>query len=236
VAIPADMIADKLDALLSQGFNPGEPVGDVTDTFDGGVTQPFEFAQIWPHPRVGAFECHGLILDTYRAMGAEMCRLGYPMSDEFDDPNVFGGRMNSFEFGRLRWELTTGVSTEFDEIFQVPPWLVVKLRDEVAPILGTGEALSLLELVQLLEPFAPSGARPVAGDRTRPAVHAGVGTGDSAGVAVAGGPGRRPGAGRRAHESGGVPARRRPRFLRPPVHCRHLDRHPGPGGPGLRDV
>lgn len=149
------MIADKLAQLP---FDPGQPLGDVVDTFDGGATQPFEFAQIWAHPRVGAFECHGLILDSYREMGAEMCRLGYPSSDEFDDPGVFGGRMNSFEFGRLRWELFSGVSMEFDEVLQVSPWLVVKLQDQVAPFLGAGESLSLQEFVQLLEPFAPEGS------------------------------------------------------------------------------
>jgi Subtilase family/LGFP repeat len=154
----AQMIADKLDQLLFEGFNPGPAVGDVIETFDGGATQAFEFAQIWAHPRVGAFECHGLILDTYRAMGAEMSRLGYPSSDEFDDPEVAGGRMNSFEFGRLRWELFSGVSTEFDEFLQVSPWLVVKRRDQVAPFLGAGESLSLQEFVQLLEPFAPEGS------------------------------------------------------------------------------
>jgi hypothetical protein len=65
----------------------------------GSESQPFRRAHRFPlearkigetqceSPRIGeAFELHGLILNTYLNRSAEYSGLGYPMTDEIDDP------------------------------------------------------------------------------------------------------------------------------------------------------
>src|SRR5688572_14077999 len=108
-------IEDKFNALLFSGLNLGSPLGGEQTLPDGGTFQPYEFGVIFFHPRVGeAFECHGLILQTYIDLGGVMSGLGYPITDEIDNPEVPGGRMSIFEFGQMVWELSTGVSEQFD--------------------------------------------------------------------------------------------------------------------------
>ena len=75
-----------------------------------------------------AFELHGLILATDIANGAEYSGLGYPVTDETDDPDVVGGRMNAFEQGFLRFVPAVGVITEFAG-FDAIPTVTVKIVD-----------------------------------------------------------------------------------------------------------
>jgi len=98
------------------------------------------------HPRVGeAFECHGLILETYREMGEQDSELGYPLTDEVDDPAIAGGRRNDFEGGSLVFDPAVGVSADLPEMAVVPQ-VVVKITDDVDVPLDRGGALSLAEL------------------------------------------------------------------------------------------
>src|SRR5215207_6230867 len=97
-------IDDKHAALLASGtLNLGDPVGPEETLYDGGAMRPHEFGRIYFHPRLPeALELHGLILATYLDQGAELSGLGYPVTDEIDDPSVPSGRMNVFEQGSLR--------------------------------------------------------------------------------------------------------------------------------------
>jgi hypothetical protein len=146
-------IQDKYNSLP---INLGAPISEEESLPDGGTKQHFEFGSIYFHPRIGeAFECHGLILQTYIQMGEEQSDLGYPVTDEMDNPAVDGGRMNGFEFGRLFWEFTHGVILELDEELSLAPQVVVKLHDDVPVNLGQGETLSLdgLEAILGSSPF-----------------------------------------------------------------------------------
>jgi phosphatidylserine/phosphatidylglycerophosphate/cardiolipin synthase-like enzyme len=95
-------IEAKHDELLQEGLDLGGPLGAEDATYDGGSKQAFQFGSIYFHPRIGnAFECHGAILKQYAAMGEEQSELGYPITDEKDNPAVPGGRTNKFENGSL---------------------------------------------------------------------------------------------------------------------------------------
>ena len=103
--MPTTEIEQKMQEILASGMGFGQPVGAEMSLYDGGAMQEYEFGRIYFHPRLGsAFECHGLIGDRYVALGAELGTLGYPTSDEVDNPAVPGGRMNKFEWGEIHWE------------------------------------------------------------------------------------------------------------------------------------
>ena len=56
-------IQDKYNSLP---INLGAALSEEESLPDGGTKQHFEFGSIYFHPSVGeAFECHGLILQTY---------------------------------------------------------------------------------------------------------------------------------------------------------------------------
>ncbi len=74
-------IQDKFDFLLQSGLNLGAPVGIEETLPDGGSKQVYQAGAIYFHPRIGtAFECHGLILESYLQLGEQRSALGYPLS------------------------------------------------------------------------------------------------------------------------------------------------------------
>jgi Subtilase family/LGFP repeat len=139
-------IEEKHDSLIEDGLDLGEPIGEEETLDDGGSKQVYESGNIYFHPRVGApFECHGLIRDRYIELGEEKSRLGYPVTDEEDNPTVGGGRMNGFEEGALLFDPENGVSEHF-----VLPQVVVKFADSIPIRLGQGERLSLDQLADIV--------------------------------------------------------------------------------------
>lgn len=94
--------------LGGEGSAFGYPTSDETTAHDGvGKFNNFENASVFWHPSTGAFEVHGLIRERWRAMGAEMSMLGYPMSDESTTPDGLG-RYNHFQNGSIYWTRATG--------------------------------------------------------------------------------------------------------------------------------
>lgn len=145
----AAAIEQKHASLLNQGIlDLGPPVGGVTMLNDGGALQIFNLGRIYFHPRVGAFELHGLILETYVGMGESQSRLRYPVTDEVDCPDIAGGRMNGFEQGVLVFNPRTGAAPQF-----LVPQVVVKLNDAVPVNLDQGQSLQLSQFAALAGPF-----------------------------------------------------------------------------------
>jgi hypothetical protein len=86
----------------------GVPVTDERRTPDGlGHYSVFERGSIYWTPATGAFEVHGIIRDTWAAVGWEAGVLGYPVSDEVATPDGVG-RYNVFEHGSIYWTPSTG--------------------------------------------------------------------------------------------------------------------------------
>lgn len=140
-------IQDKHQFLLQNVVDLGAPVAAEVTLPDGGNKQQFAFGRIYFHPRVGAaFEVHGAILDNYVALGEQNSPLGYPKSDELDDPDVPGGKMNFFEGGSLKFNPATGMNLSF--ITQKDPLtrIVVKIVDRLAVPIGVGQTLTLDDL------------------------------------------------------------------------------------------
>ncbi len=141
-------IEDKYNILLGNGLNLGATVGGEDSLYDGGTRQVYEFGSIYFHPRhEEAFECHGLILQTYVDMFAEQSGLGYPISDEMDNPSVVGGRMNSFEFGPITWDPTNGINTELNADLEALPQVIVKVLDTFPINLTQDNTMSLEQLI-----------------------------------------------------------------------------------------
>jgi hypothetical protein len=154
--VPATPIGDHFQELLVGGLSLGNPQGGEEDLYDGGSMQVYEFGRIYFHPRIGqAFESHGLILDTYLGLFAEQGPLGYPNSDELDDPSAPGGRMNTFEFGTIQFDPAAGITVTPDrEPPELIPRVVVKLAEGIGLHLGDGELVDIEAIGNLLGPFA----------------------------------------------------------------------------------
>lgn len=148
-------IEDKFQDLLASGLSLGSTVGGEESLYDGGSMQVYDFGRIYFHPRVGAFEIHGLILERYLELSAELGPLGYPVSDEGDDPFVTGGKISEFEWGRIRWQPDTFPVEETDNSLpEFAPRVVVKLVDGLSIGLGDGEEIDIDALGSLLGPLA----------------------------------------------------------------------------------
>lgn len=129
-------IEQKVAALRAAGLNLGDQVGGEATLYDGGSRQMFAYGQIYFNPRIGLpFEVHGLILDHYLQLGAELSELGYPISDEQDDPSVPLDKLSRFEFGVIRWSADFGLSVEMDSPGGWVTRVVVKFFDHIPPAL-----------------------------------------------------------------------------------------------------
>ncbi|MFE6690632.1 S8 family serine peptidase [Streptomyces sp. NPDC057743] len=151
-------IDDKHDALISQGIlDLGAATGDEEPLYDGGSCRTYQFGRIYFHPRIGdAFEVHGAILDTYLEVGAERSALGYPLTDESDQPGVTGGRMNSFEQGAVLFDPASGTTVQLTDR-QDAPEVIVKIVDGVTVPLEPGASLDLDQFAsQVLGPGSES--------------------------------------------------------------------------------
>jgi LGFP repeat-containing protein len=145
-------IQDKFAFLLQNVINLGDTIGPEEAFADGGARQVYTFGRIYFHPRVGAFESHGLILEKYLELGEQDGTLGYPISDESDNPGIAGGRMNAFEKGALLFDPSIGVLVQIDDRF-LTPIVVVKLFDTIPLALGQGQTVSLDDLAAFLGPL-----------------------------------------------------------------------------------
>ncbi len=154
--MPSTPIIDHFQELLDAGLNLGNPQGSEQDLYDGGSMQVYDFGRIYFHPRIGqAFESHGLILQTYVDKSAEQGPLGYPTSDEQDDPSVAGGRMNTFELGTIHFDQVTGISvTQNATPLELTGRVVVKLEEGLSVPLGDGQTTDLAGLGTMLGPSA----------------------------------------------------------------------------------
>jgi hypothetical protein len=139
----------KHTSLRQDGLDLGAPIENEETLSDGGSRRRFQYGKIYYHPQVGAYECHGLILETYIALGEQANRLGYPITDESDHPSFFQGRINEFEAGELLYTPDVGMTTHF-----LVPQVAIKLADFISVGLGQGEALTLDRLAEILGPEA----------------------------------------------------------------------------------
>jgi hypothetical protein len=147
-------IQDKFSFLFQNVIDLGQPVGGEESTYDGGTKQRYDAGVIYFHPRVGTpFECHGLILQAYLEEGEELSGLGYPITDESDNLDVAGGRMNTFENGAIFFDPAAGTSVQFANDQVLIPQVVVKVEESIPINLGQGETLSLDQLAGLAGPL-----------------------------------------------------------------------------------
>jgi uncharacterized protein with LGFP repeats len=86
--------------LLGPAAGPEVPV-------HGGRSRGFSRGSIFWSATTGAHEVHGLVLDTYRGLGATRSALGFPTSDEQPTPDG-RGRLNHFQRGSIYFTPATG--------------------------------------------------------------------------------------------------------------------------------
>jgi hypothetical protein len=98
----------KYRALGGCGSVLGVPKSEERGTPDNvGRYTVFDRGSIYWTPETGAHEVHGVIRDTWAAVGWEAGPLGYPITDETKTPDGVG-RYNVFEHGSIYWTQETG--------------------------------------------------------------------------------------------------------------------------------
>lgn len=126
------IIEEKRDELLSLGFPLGNVTTSVEDLPWGGRRQAYENAIIYENPEGEAYEVHGAILGKYIEFYEMDGDLGFPASDEIDDEDVPGGRINFFDRGYISWTPAGGaevnLSESSDEAEEANPALTEKLN------------------------------------------------------------------------------------------------------------
>ncbi|MFN2587153.1 MAG: S8 family serine peptidase [Actinomycetota bacterium] len=176
---PQCVLLDEANAAIDTKVAELSVVGvDVSPTgattiFDNspGAVRPATIAQtnggIFYKRGIGAFEVHGAIFASYQAEhGSAEGPLGYPVTDEVDNPEVTGGRMSEFENGVLFWDPASGVTTEpvaTETVRQV----MVKVVDtiplgiepggavtpgEMASLVGSNEGAAVAQALEALAP------------------------------------------------------------------------------------
>jgi hypothetical protein len=113
-------IRDKWAALGWEKSFLGYPVTDTAKTSDGaGRFNDFQGGSIYLTSSGTAYEVHGAIRDKWISLGRETSALGYPTSDEQDNPA--GGRISHFQHGTITWTSSGGaVAHVTPSILNVP--------------------------------------------------------------------------------------------------------------------
>lgn len=98
-------------ATLGWEQKMGFPTTDETTTPDGiGRYNHFQTGSIYWTPSTGAHDVLGVIRDKWASLGWEQSVLGYPISDELDDPV---GKRSNFQNGYIIFNASTGVATAY---------------------------------------------------------------------------------------------------------------------------
>jgi LGFP repeat-containing protein len=84
----------------------GDPTSDTVSTVRGGLLNHFKKGSLYWSPTYGTHAGRGGILEKWLSEGAERGILGFPITDELDDPNG-SGRVNRFENGSIYWSKGT---------------------------------------------------------------------------------------------------------------------------------
>lgn len=103
----------KIAELASRGFDTGAILNEQ-DLPASGVAI-CQNCVLYACPDNLIFEVHGNILMKYQEAGEINSSLGYPRSDEMDDPEFSGGKVSYFEYGKIRWQYPNGSQIEMYE-------------------------------------------------------------------------------------------------------------------------
>lgn len=143
-------IQEKHALLLRNAVDLGDLIGGEESTPDGGSRQAYQFGVIYFHPRIGtAFECHDLILRAYVEQGEQAGGLGYPTSDEEEDPDSAGGRLNRFEGGTIFLSPASDVTVRH-AVHTFVREVTLKISDAFPLGLEKGQTLGLDQLGALV--------------------------------------------------------------------------------------
>jgi hypothetical protein len=110
-------IGGKVQALGGEGVL-GAHTTDVTPTPHGSGFFVQHFQNGWSiywSPQTDAHEVHGAIRDKWTALGSERSFLGFPVTDEMDNPNRNkSGRYSRFQGGFISWTPDMGAQEHRD--------------------------------------------------------------------------------------------------------------------------
>ncbi|MBX3331909.1 MAG: hypothetical protein KF722_16000 [Nitrospira sp.] len=104
-------IENKIQELRAAGFECGPQIGIEAPLPNGGSFLSFTTGvTIYYHSSTGAHEVHGAILGAYIGQLGPLGKLGYPISDEYDDVvgNQISGKVSDFQFGSIFYNSTNG--------------------------------------------------------------------------------------------------------------------------------
>lgn len=96
-------LEEKKQALIDAGWNLETPLTEITPIFEGRF-QRFQDFSIYENQHDNqAYEVHGAIYQKYLEFNETTGDLGFPTSDEMDNPESEGGKMSMFQYGIIYW-------------------------------------------------------------------------------------------------------------------------------------
>jgi len=123
----------KIAELAGRGFDTGQILSE--SELANGRVAICQNCVLYACPDELIFEVHGNILMKYQEVGETTSSLGFPRSDEMDDPSVAGGKVSYFEYGKISWQYPNGSSIEMYEFVDLDSYelqrapLVAKLQE-----------------------------------------------------------------------------------------------------------
>ncbi|MDM1047971.1 LGFP repeat-containing protein [Sphingobacterium hotanense] len=123
----------KIAELARRGFDTGAILSE--SNLPNGRVAICQNCVLYACPDELIFEVHGNILMKYQEVGETNSSLGYPRSDEMDDPCVAGGKVSYFEYGKISWQYPNGSQIEMYEFVDLDSYeqqrapLVAKLQE-----------------------------------------------------------------------------------------------------------
>ncbi|MHC8949971.1 LGFP repeat-containing protein [Sphingobacterium hungaricum] len=105
---------NKIAELRDRGFDIGSIIG-LGNQNNGGEKAVCDHGILYASPDGLIFEVHGNILIKYQKLGESYSGLGFPRSDEMDDPELAGGKVSYFEYGKIRWSYPDEAQEEIYE-------------------------------------------------------------------------------------------------------------------------
>ncbi len=101
---------NKINELAVRGFHTGAMLNE--QEVENSHIAVCENCRLYLCPDGLIFEVHGNILMKYQELGETHSELGFPRSDEMDDPEIYSGKVSYFEFGKIKWEFAKGCTVE----------------------------------------------------------------------------------------------------------------------------
>lgn len=116
-------LEEKQQSLINAGWDLGDALTGIQE-IERGRYQAFQNVSVYENANDGeAYEVHGAIYQKYLEFNETLGDLGFPTSDELDNPEISGGKMSTFEYGIIYWSPFDGAYVQLYPHYELDEFL-----------------------------------------------------------------------------------------------------------------